>query len=122
MAGTSGWGETSHSKCRNAARRIAGQIPLLELEGTAGPVSTRIRTAEAGAPPEKRMRRIRSDTARIRFTGLDGPVGARMPASCAYELRRSTLGTYGLKEKETSTSMHLRVADTQRIFHANRRS
>ena len=29
------------------------------------------------------MRRIRSDPARTRFTGLEGPVGARMPAQQA---------------------------------------
>ena len=36
-----------------------------------GPVSSRIRIIEAGTPSEKHMRRIRSDPARIRFTGLD---------------------------------------------------
>ena len=56
---------------------------MLELEGTAGPVSSRMHKLEAGAPPGKRMRRIRSDPSRIRFTGLDGPVGPRMPAQQA---------------------------------------
>ena len=99
-----GGGQTSHSRRRNAARRTAVQGPLLELEDTVGPVSSRMSIAEVGygpggsadpprmvvhtdhqTPPGKPLRRLNLNSTRNKFAGPDGPVGTRMPDQPAVE-------------------------------------
>ena len=48
---------------------------MLELDGAEGPFNSRAHSVQAGAPLEKRMRRILLDSSRIRFTDLDGHSG-----------------------------------------------